>query len=117
MLDASIIDVHPDNKLKQAIDNRVTALQEKQQAKAEQEKIKVEMETAKIKAKSEADIKITQAKADADEQVIKAKAEAQANKLKSKSITKELIQMTEAQARLKHGWVTVQGAGSVVATE
>lgn len=117
VLDASIIDVHPDNKLKQAIDNRVTALQEKQQAKAEQEKIKVEMETAKIKAKSEADIKITQAKADADEQVIKAKAEAQANKLKSKSITKELIQMTEAQARLKHGWVTVQGASSVVATE
>ena len=32
VLDASIIDVHPDDKLKTAIDNRVTALQEKQQA-------------------------------------------------------------------------------------
>lgn len=32
VLDASIVDVHPDKKLKQAIDNRVTALQEKQQA-------------------------------------------------------------------------------------
>lgn len=29
------MDVHPDKKLKQAIDNRVTALQEKQQAQAE----------------------------------------------------------------------------------
>lgn len=38
VLDASIIDVHPDKKLKEAIDNRVTALQEKQQAEAEQEK-------------------------------------------------------------------------------
>ena len=37
VLDASIIDVHPDKKLKKAIDNRVTALQEKQQAQAEQE--------------------------------------------------------------------------------
>ena len=35
VLDASIVDVHPDKKLKQAIDNRVTALQEKQQAQAE----------------------------------------------------------------------------------
>lgn len=40
VLDASIVDVHPDKKLKQAIDNRVTALQEKQQAQAEQEKVK-----------------------------------------------------------------------------
>ena len=37
VLDASIVDVHPDKKLKQAIDNRVTALQEKQQAQAEQD--------------------------------------------------------------------------------
>ena len=105
VVDASIIDVHPDDKLKQAIDNRVTALQEKQQAQAEQEKVKVEAETARIKAENEAAIKIT-----------KAEAEAKANKLKSQSITKELIQMTEAEARLKHGWVTVQGADSVVTT-
>jgi regulator of protease activity HflC (stomatin/prohibitin superfamily) len=105
VVDASIIDVHPDDKLKQAIDNRVTALQEKQQAQAEQEKVKVEAETARIKAENEAKIKITQAE-----------AEAKANKLKSNSITKELIDMTEAEARLKHGWVTVQGADSIVTT-
>ena len=43
-----------------------------------------------------------------------AKAEAEANQLKSASLTPELIQMTEAEARLKHGWVTVQGADATV---
>ena len=103
VIDASIIDVHPDDKLKQAIDNRVTALQEKQQAQAEQEKVKVEAETAMIKAKNNAEIKI-----------LNAEANAKANRLKTKSITNELIRMTEAEARLKHGWVTVQGADTVV---
>lgn len=106
VLDASIIDVHPDEKLKEAIDNRVTALQQKQQAQAEQEKVKVEAETALIKAKNEAEIKKTQARAEAD-----------ANKVKAASITDELIKMTEAEARLQHGWVTVQGADAVVKSE
>lgn len=106
VLDASIIDVHPDDKLKEAIDNRVTALQQKQQAQAEQEKVKVEAETALIKAKNEAEIKRTQAQAEAD-----------SNKVKAASITDELIRMTEAEARLQHGWVTVQGADAVVKSE
>lgn len=42
VLDASIIDVHPDDKLKESIDNRVTALQQKQQAQVEQETAKVQ---------------------------------------------------------------------------
>lgn len=103
VLDASIIDVHPDDKLKESIDNRVTALQQKQQAQVEQETAKVQAETALIKAQNEADIKVTAAK-----------AEAEANQLKSASLTPELIQMTEAEARLKHGWVTVQGADATV---
>lgn len=106
VLDASIIDVHPDEKLKNAIDNRVTALQEKQQAQAEQEKVKVEAETKQIQAEADAKVKITAAK-----------AEAEANKEKAKSITDELIRMKEAEARLQHGWVTVNGAGTVVAKE
>lgn len=103
VLDASIIDVHPDDKLKKAIDNRVTALQEKQQAQAEQEKVRVEAETKLIQAENEAAIKIKQAQ-----------AEAEANKVVSQSITDELIRMTEAEARQTHGWVTVQGADAVV---
>ena len=103
VLDASIVDVHPDKSLQTAIDNRVKALQEKQQAQAEQEKVKVEAETAKIKAENEAAIKI-----------LEAEAEAKANKLISDSITQELIDMEIAAARQKHGWVTIQGVDTVV---
>lgn len=103
VLDASVIDVHPDEQLKEAINNRVTALQKKQQAMAEQETAKVEAETALIKAQNEADIKIKQAE-----------AEAKANKLKADSITDKLIRMKEAEARLKHGWVTVQSGDAAV---
>ena len=103
VLDASIVDVHPDEKLRESIDNRVAALQQKQQAQAEQETAKVNAETALIKAQNEADIKVT-----------KAEAEAKANQLKAGSITPELIQMIEAEARLKHGWVTVNGADAAI---
>ena len=103
VLDASIIDVHPDNKLKEAIDARVKALQEKQQAEAEQEKVKVQKETEKMQAAADAEIVVT-----------KAKAEAEANRLKSESVTDELIRMKEAEAHMKHGFVTVQGANTVV---
>ena len=103
VLDASIIDVHPDKKLKEAIDNRVTALQQKQQAEAEQEKIKVEAQTKLIQAENDAAIKMK-----------KAEAEAEANRVLAASITDELIRMKEAEARKEHGWVTVQGADAVV---
>lgn len=103
VMDASIIDVHPDKKLKKAIDDRVTALQQKEQAKAEQEKVKVENETKLLQAENKAAIKVKEAE-----------AEAKANRLKASSITQELIDMKEAEARLKHGWVEVQGADAVV---
>ncbi|MCI9078663.1 MAG: prohibitin family protein [Lachnospiraceae bacterium] len=106
VLDASIIDVHPDDQLKEAINNRVTALQKKQQAQAEQETAKVEAETALIKAENAAAIKVKEAE-----------AEAEANRLKAASITRELISMKEAEARLKHGWVTVQSGGTVAVTD
>ena len=114
VLDASIIDVHPDDKLKASIDARVKALQEKQQAQAEQEKIKVQKETEKIQAQADAEIAETKAKAEAERIKIKANAEAEANKVKAASITEELIRMKEAEARNKFGWVTVQGADAVV---
>lgn len=104
--DASITDAYPDNKLKESIDARVKALQEKQQAEAEQEKIKVQKETEKMQAEADAEIAIT-----------KARAEAEANKIKSQSITPELIQMKEAEARMKHGWVTVNGGNVATVTE
>ena len=103
VIDASIIDVHPDDKLKEAINNRVEAQQKADQARAEQETAKVEAETELIKAQNDAAIEVT-----------KAEAEAEANEKLAASITPELIAMKEAEARLKHGWVTVQGANNVV---
>lgn len=103
VIDASIIDVHPDAQLQKTIDARVTALQNKQKAEAEQETARVEAETAVIKAQAEADVALT-----------KAKAEAEANRLIAESITPNLIQMKEAEARMEHGWVEIQGAGTVV---
>ena len=44
----------------------------------------------------------------------KAEAEAASNQTIAKSITKELIEMKLAEARLEHGWITTQGAGAVV---
>ena len=103
VIDASIIDAHPDKQLRKAINNRIEALQKKQQAQAEQETAKVEAGTKLIQAQNEADIEVT-----------KAEAEAKANKIISSSITDELIKMTEAEARKKHGWITVQGADAIV---
>lgn len=103
VIDASIIDVHPDNQLQQTIDDRVKAMQRKQQAEAEQETIKVQNET-----------KILEAEAAAKAKIIEAEGEAEANKIISQSLTEQLIKKMEMEARQQHGWITVQGANTVV---
>lgn len=114
VIDASIVDTHPDENLSKTIDARVTATQEKEKAKAEQEKIKVEQETKLIQAQSEAQIAKEKANADAEVKEIQADAQADYNRKIAESITPELIEYKEAEARAKHGWVTVQGADTVV---
>lgn len=104
VIDASIIDVHPDAQLQHTIADRVTALQKKQQAEAEQETIKVQNET-----------KLMQARAEAEAKQIQAEGEAKANETISASITDTLLKKMEMEARLAHGWVEVQG-GTVVTT-
>lgn len=103
VIDASIIDVHPDAQLQQTINDRVTAMQKKQQAEAEQETIKVQNET-----------KLLEAQAEADAKKIAAEGEAEANRIISASITEGLLQKMEMEARQEHGWITVQGANTVV---
>ena len=103
VIDASIIDVHPDEQLQQTINDRVTAMQKKQQAEAEQETIKVQNQT-----------KILEAQADAQAKQIAAEAEAKANSTISASLTDQLLKKMEMEARQKHGWVTVQGSDTVV---
>ena len=104
VLDASIIDVHPDKTLEESIQKRLNAMQEAETAKTEQEKVKVEMETKLLQAEKNAEIKKTEAD-----------AEAYANEKLSKSITQELIDMKEMNAREKWGWIEVQGADAVIA--
>lgn len=103
VISASIVDVHPDERLQKTIEDRVTALQKKQQAQAEQETAKVEAETKKIKAQ-----------ADADAMIISAQAEADAYRIKSAEITDNLLRKWELDARAKHGWVTIQGGTPIV---
>lgn len=103
VISASIVDVHPDERLQKTIEDRVTALQKKQQAQAEQETAKVEAETKKIKAQAEADA-----------MRIAAQAEADSYRIKSAEINDKLLKKWELDARAKHGWVTIQGGTPIV---
>lgn len=103
----SLINITVDKKTMEAINAKITA-----QQKAETQNIN--NKTAIEKAKADAEVKKTEAQAKADAQLIEAKAEAEANKKLSGSITSNLIRMKEAEARLKHGWVTIQGSDTVV---
>lgn len=103
---ALIIDVELDTGLQDKIKAKEQAKQDAEIAELEKSTALAQAETDKVKAQTAADIEIIEAQAQAD-----------ANKIISESITPELIQMTEAEARLKHGWVTVTGADSVVVTK
>lgn len=103
---ASIIDVQLDEELQAKV-------QAKEQAKQDAEKAELDKQTAiaqgeAAKAKAEADAQVT---------ITNAQAEAEANRLLSESITQELIDMKEAEARMEHGWITVTGADTVVTNE
>ena len=100
---ALIVDAQPDDTLMQKIRAKEQAKQDAEIAELNKQTALAQAETDKVKAQTEADVKM-----------IEAQAEANANKVLSESITPELIQMKEAEARLKHGWVTVQGADTVV---
>lgn len=111
---ALIIDVQLDDTL-------MAKVQAKEQAKQDAEKAELDKQTAiaqgeanKAQAEADAEVKRIQTEAAAEQTRISAQAEAEANQMINQSITPELIQMKEAEARLKHGWVTVQGADAVV---
>lgn len=89
----------------------------KQQAQMDYEKQQIENKKNIEKAEADAKVKTTNAQAEADALKIAAEAEAEANKKVSSSITDKLIENKLAEAREKHGWVTVQGADTVVTNE
>lgn len=99
----TITDQDAGDEIENAIKNESVKQKEIDTAKQEKAKAEVEAETKKV-----------QAQAEANNAVIKAEGEAKANKVKSDSITDNLIRMKEAEAREKHGWVTVNGASGVI---
>lgn len=103
VISASIIDVHPDAKLQESIDAKVKAIQDKERAEIEKQQAEIEAEKKRIQAEGEANAAIE-----------KAKGEAEANRLVSESLTEEIIAKIEAEARLKHGWITVNGGTPIV---
>lgn len=103
---ALVIDVELDAALQQKVQAKEQAKQDAEIAELEKQTAEAQAETDKVIAESEARVK-----------VIEAQAEADANRIIAESITPELIEMTEAQARLEHGWVTVQGADTVIASQ
>lgn len=74
---------------------------------ATQNKLTAETKQAQLTMETEAQ---------AERKTIEAKAEAEANRIIAESITPELIQMMEMEARQKHGWVTVQSGMAITNT-
>lgn len=103
----SLINITVDDATQQAINAKI-------QAQQNAETQKIQNQTAIDKAEADAKVKKTAAHAEADADLIKAEAESEANKKLNSSITDELIRMKEAEAQLKHGWVTVKGSDTVV---
>lgn len=95
-----------DPETQKAIDERVKAAQTLERLTLEQQIATADAEKKRIEAEGIATA-----------QIAKAKGEAEANRLLQASITAELIQLKEAEARLVHGWITVQGAGGVIVDE
>ena len=100
---ALIIDVELDATLQEKIRAKEQAKQDAEIAELARQTALAQAETDKVIAQSKADVEL-----------IEAAAEAEANQIIAASITPELIAMKEAEARMEHGWITVQGADTVV---
>lgn len=92
-----------DEATQAAIDARVQAAQEL-------EKLNLEKQIAQEQAEK----KLIEAKGQSDAKIEAARGTAESNRILQESITNELIRMKEADARLKHGWITVQGGTPLV---
>lgn len=92
-----------DEATAKAIQAVVDKQQELEALKVEQQKATVEAETKRIQAEGQAKAEIEQARGTAE-----------ANSLIEQSVTPELLKKMEMEARIKHGWVTVNGANAIV---
>ena len=115
---ALIIDVQLDDALMQKVQTKEQAKQDAGKAELDKQTAIAQGEADKAKAEADAAVKKIKAEASAEQTRIAAEAEADANEMINATITPELIDMKEAEARLEHGWVTVQaGSDTAVVTE
>lgn len=112
---ALIIDVQLDEALQQKVQAKEQAKQDAEKAELDKQTVIAQGEADKAQAEADAAVQKIKAESAAEKTRIAAEAEAEANKKLAESITPELIEMKEAEARLKHGWVEVTGAETVVA--
>lgn len=111
---ALIVDVELDATLQEKIKAKEQAKQDAEIAELNRQTQLAQAETDRAMAEAQAEVNLVTARSKADVQKIEAQAEAEANRIIAASITPELIEMKEAEARMEHGWVTVQGADTVV---
>ena len=118
VISISIEDIDFTDAFTNAVEAKQVATQEKQRARTQQEQQTMEAEQAaarkKIEAEAAAEVKRIQAEADAYEIQVKADAEAEANKKIAATVTRELIDYTQAQnwdGRLPGTYV---GSGSAI---
>ncbi len=78
-------------------------------ASQETEKLKIQAENEKLKAEN----KKIEAEGNAEKARIEAQGQADANHKVQQSLTPEVLEKMEKEARIKHGWVEVNG-GSVI---
>ena len=106
----TFVDTDAGDAIEQAIQEEAVA--KKAVETAEQERLRVEIEAQQKVVQAQADQDA--AKIEAETKVIQAQADAEANRVIAASLTPELIDMMEAEARKEHGWVTVQGGTAIV---
>lgn len=103
-----------DDATQASMDAQVQETQNQQLKQQQLETAKIEAEQKKVVAQGDAEKQKIEAQAKADSQIIAADAKAVANQKVQQSITPELLQQMEMEARIAHGWITVQGAATVV---
>jgi len=89
--------------IQKSIEERTRKSQELEAEKLNQEKVRLEAESKRIKAEG-----------DKTARILEAQAEAEANQLINNSVTDNLLKKMEMEARIKHGWVEINGANTVV---
>lgn len=109
-----LTDTDAGTAIESAIEAEAVAKKAVETASQVQAKAGVEAQTKVIQAEADARVKLVQAEADAKVKVIAAEAEAESNRLISNSLTQALLTKMEMEARLVHGWVTIQGADAIV---